>query len=279
MRTPASNLPLVVALALAAGAAPARAATPDDLLDAVRRGDLAGVRAALDAGVPVDTPFRYERTALSFAAARGNLEIVKLLVERGADPARKDSFYGATPVSWAINEGHVAIVRLFLERGAAAGPELLQTGAREGNAELVTLALEKTTPSADDLAGALADAREGGHDAVVELLTKAGAKPPPPADFTVEAAVLASYAGSYRDERGNELRMEVRDGKLVCANCTPQGMVLGAENAVTFRQQARPRPRVVFALEGEKPVSLTLDFGSRQSTYRRVDQDPPREKP
>ena len=47
------------------------AATPDDLLDAVRRGDLAGVRAALDAGVPVDAPFRYERTALSFAADRG----------------------------------------------------------------------------------------------------------------------------------------------------------------------------------------------------------------
>ena len=59
-----------LAFALLAPAA-AAAATPDDLLAAVRRGELAGVKAALDAGVPVDAPFRYERTALSFAADRG----------------------------------------------------------------------------------------------------------------------------------------------------------------------------------------------------------------
>lgn len=266
-------------LLLLALAAPAAAATPDGLLDAVRRGDAAGVRAALDAGIPVDAPFRYERTALSFAAARGHLEIARLLLERGADPMKKDTFYGMTPLMWAVSEGHVGVVRLCLERGAPAGPELLESGAREGNVELVALALEKTKPSADDLAGALADAREGQHDAVVEQLEKAGAKPPPPADFAVPPAVLASYAGTYRDERGSELRMELREGKLVCANCTPQGMVLGAESAVSFRQQARPRPRVVFTLEGERPASLVLDFGSRQSSYRRVDQDPPREKP
>jgi len=204
-------------VALLAFAAPAVAATPDDLLDAVRRGDLAGVRAALDGGVAVDTPFRYERTALSFAAARGQLEIARLLLDRGADPLKKDTFYGATPLSWAINEGHTGLVRLFLERGAPAGPELLQSGAREGNAELVTLALEKAKPTADDLSVALAEAQAGKHDAVVEQLSQAGAKPPKPADFVVEAATLASYAGAYRDERGSEFRLEVREG----SSCAP----------------------------------------------------------
>ncbi len=151
--------------------------TPDDLLDAVRRGHLAGVRAALDAGVPADTPFRYERTALSFAADRGHLEIAGLLLDRGADPNKKDTFYSATAMTWAVGKGHVAIVRLLIERGALAGPELLQSGAREGNAELVTLALEKAKPSADDLSVALAEAQGAKHDAVVEQLTKAGAKP------------------------------------------------------------------------------------------------------
>ena len=109
------------ALLLALSLGPA-AANPDDLLDAVRKGDLAAVKAALDAGVPVDHPFRYERTALSFAAARGQVEIVKLLLERGADPNKKDSFYGATPFNWAANEQHVEVVRMLVEKGAPVGP-------------------------------------------------------------------------------------------------------------------------------------------------------------
>jgi len=266
-------------VALLAFAGPAVAATPDDLLDAVRRGDLAGVKAALDAGVPVDAPFRYERTALSFAAARGNLEIVRLLVDRGADPNKKDTFYGATPISWAISEGHTSVVRLFLERGAPVGPELLQAGARAGNAEFVTLALEKAKPSADDLTAALVEAQLGKHDSVVEQLTRAGAKPPRPADFAIDAAALAGYAGVYRTEGGGELRFELREGRLVCVNCSPQGMVLGAEDAVTFREPARPRPRLVFSLADGKPSGVVIDFGNRQASYRRAEGDAPKEKP
>jgi len=266
-------------LAFLALAAPGRAATPDDLLDAVRRGDLAGVRAALDAGVPVDTPFRYERTALSFATARGHVEIVRLLLERGADPNKKDSFYAATPFRWAVNEGHVEIVRLLLDKGAPAGPDLLMGGVHAGNVELVSLALEKTKPSADDLALALADAQDGKHDKVVERLTQAGAKPPAPADFPVDAAALAAYAGAYRDERGNELLLQVRDGRLFCVNCRPSGVALGALDAVTFREAARPRPKIVFSVAEGKATGFVLDFGDRQQQYKRAGDEAAKEKP
>ena len=79
---------LVLLMALAA---PLRAATPDDLLEAVRKGDLAAVKAALDAGVPVDTPFRYDRTALSWAAGPANREMVKRLLDPRAAPKKKEN--------------------------------------------------------------------------------------------------------------------------------------------------------------------------------------------
>jgi ankyrin repeat protein len=280
---------LLIALALGSLRAPApagsalaerpAAANPDELLDGVRKGDLAAVKAALDAGVPADHPFRYERTALSFAAARGHVEIVRLLLERGADPNKKDSFYGATPFNWAANEGHVQVVRLLIEKGAAVGPELLLRAANNGNAELVALALEKSKPSADDLAMALAQATESKHERVVEQLKLAGARPPVPADFVVEPAVLASYAGAYKDERGGETRFEVREGKLVCVSCSPQGLVLGALDAVTFRHPTRPVPKVVFTVADGKAQSFQLYLADRQSTWRRVVDETPKEKP
>ena len=78
---------------------------------------------------------------------------------------------------------------------------------------------------------------------------------------------------------GNELRFEIRDGKLVCVNCSPQGMVLGAEDAVTFREPARPRPRLVFSLAEGKPSGFVIDFGNRQVAYRRAEAVAPKEKP
>src|SRR5262245_45788418 len=70
-------------------------------LEAVRKGDVAAVEKALDAGVAVDTPFRYGRTALSFAADRGSADVVRLLLARGAKPDVADTFYNQTPLAWA----------------------------------------------------------------------------------------------------------------------------------------------------------------------------------
>jgi ankyrin repeat protein len=268
---------LVLALALGSGQAAAPVANPDSLLDAVRKADLAAVKAALDAGVPVDHPFRYERTALSFAAARGQVEIVTLLLERGADPNKKDSFYGASPFNWAANEGHVQVARLLIDKGAPVGPELLMRAANNGNSELVALALEKSKPSPDDLAMALAQAEDSKHDKVVEQLKQAGARPAAPADFVVEPAVLASYAGLYKDERGSETRLEVREGKLVCVTCSPP-LALGALDAVTFRHPTRPLPKVVFTVEGGRAQSFVLYAPGRESTLRRAPDEAPKEK-
>ena len=57
----------------------------DALSDAARKGDAAAVKKLLDDGVDVNTKFRYDRTALSFAADRGHVEVVKVLLAHNAD--------------------------------------------------------------------------------------------------------------------------------------------------------------------------------------------------
>ena len=60
------------------------------------------VTALLDKGADVNAKFRYGTTALFKAAERGNTEVVKVLLARGADVSVKDTFYGATAMTWAL---------------------------------------------------------------------------------------------------------------------------------------------------------------------------------
>jgi hypothetical protein len=73
-----------------------------DLFEAIKDADLVGARAALDAGAAVDgTVDEYRTTPLMEAAKDGLVDIVRLLLERGADANANDS--GAwTPLRYAI---------------------------------------------------------------------------------------------------------------------------------------------------------------------------------
>ena len=57
----------------------------EELWDAARAGDVARVAKALDRGADVNAGNRYKATALFFAADRGHVEVIKLLLERGSD--------------------------------------------------------------------------------------------------------------------------------------------------------------------------------------------------
>ena len=61
-------------------------------------------------------------TPLSKAAAYGHEEMVKLLLEKGADLDSKDSEYGWTPLSWAARYRNEAVIKLLREKGAEKNP-------------------------------------------------------------------------------------------------------------------------------------------------------------
>ena len=102
----------------AAGAAGGNAANAE-LIAAVRAGDAAGVRAALAAGAnPAarDPESPAHSTALAGAAGRGNLEMIRLLLDAGADV--NDGGPHVRPLCRAAHVGHLDAVKLLVAHGA-----------------------------------------------------------------------------------------------------------------------------------------------------------------
>lgn len=97
-----------------------------DLLNAVRAGRLPDVRAALDAGVPLDDDGE-PGLIIGLACFFGHLAVVRELAARGARINFDDNRLPTSPLSMAIRGGRKEVVRLLLELGAVV-PEGVATG-------------------------------------------------------------------------------------------------------------------------------------------------------
>ena len=92
------------------------------------RGDVKGVRRLLSLGL-VDvncikgaalsetTWNSFGATPLHWAAQYGHRDIVKLLMDNGAKPDKKD-ILGRTPLQRTAEKGHTDLVKLLVDRGA-----------------------------------------------------------------------------------------------------------------------------------------------------------------
>ncbi|KAH8585593.1 ankyrin repeat-containing domain protein, partial [Bisporella sp. PMI_857] len=68
-------------------------------------------------GLDVEAADSFGRTALHHASDNGHLEVVTLLLEKGADLEAAD-IYGKTALHHASRNGHLEVVTLLLEKGA-----------------------------------------------------------------------------------------------------------------------------------------------------------------
>ena len=124
-----------------------------------------------------------EFTPLMFAAAYGQYEVVKILLEKGAAVDAK-SAEGATPLIIATQGEHLRIMKLLLERGATVdlkantGFTALVVAVENGDFAGVTLLLEKRANANVEFKGrtALRLAEEKSRMDIADLLRKAGAK-------------------------------------------------------------------------------------------------------
>ena len=242
------------------------------LREAARAGDLARVTELLDAGVDPNGGNRYGSTALFFAADRGHADIVRLLLERGADVNRQDTFYNASPLTWTLMNDHARLTQLLIEAGATGVDEALAYAVRQGNLQLARAALDSRLVSAESAAGALQAARTAGHGELTDALTtaiEAGdvvAAAPDTTDATedeADASALLGYVGSYRNEEA-----EVSIAVAVAEN-EPALTVAFVEQA-PLRLEAAGENR--FRSESE---DLTLEFGGRGGLVERVEVSGP----
>jgi ankyrin repeat protein len=181
-----------------------------DLCTAAHRGDLPRVRELLDrdpgAANRVSDYITYyagSGSPLRNAALGGHLEVVRLLLERGADPNQREE--GIAPRGAALYEaaarGHHAVVELLLEQGADPNPNM------ESSADALSRALSRDDPRMVELLCSHGASRS------LELLAYYG-------DVRTAAALLHANTGlaedpvalAYAAEEGHEpfLRLLLR---------------------------------------------------------------------
>jgi ankyrin repeat protein len=267
---------LLLLLVLAPVSALAAAAEQTDpgarLREAASRGDLGEVRALLDAGTDVNAKSEYGATALSYASDKGQLEVVKLLLARGAEVDPADTFYQSTPITWAGYNGHVEVVKALIEAGANPTPAVMMALSRD-KPEVVRVVAASGKVPLESLSGALAMARASGKPEIVKVLEEAGVKPPPPATAEVDPALLATYAGRYSGDQGMYLAIVLADEKTLQLNFMEQPpLVLGAVDATRFRPKAFDALTLTFRTEEGRVTGVTLDQAGTVMEFTRAQE-------
>ena len=156
-----------------------------DLVNATDYESIPVIEKLLDEGADIDMTL--QRTALHAAAANGNLEIVDLLIERGADVNLKD-IHGRVPMFVALAEHQPEVAARLAEADTnpnvrtVDGSTLLMAAVRAEEVQLVQWALDHGTdvnairPEKNNATALILAARKGNAE-IVSLLLAAGADP------------------------------------------------------------------------------------------------------
>ena len=146
----------VFAVALLSGAA-ILPATP--LVDAARRGEVEVVRSLLESGGDVNEARGDGLTALHAAAERGHVEITKLLISAGAELDAGTRIGGYTSLHLAARGGHTSVVMALAEVGADVNATTANTGVTPLHLAAAALGGEQAVATLLDH-GAQVNARE-----------------------------------------------------------------------------------------------------------------------
>lgn len=175
---PLRSLPFQLGLAvLALLPAIALGGSGDRLIEAVQAGDVDLARDLLAEGADIDATSRYGATPLFFACDKANLELVEMLLEKGATVDVTDTFYGATPLTWTLyhareSEPHRQVLFRLLEAKPETAGRALPVAAELGDEALATAVIATGKASTEDFMRAVEAAEAAGHENLARALER-----------------------------------------------------------------------------------------------------------
>ena len=186
-------------LAVAAGDSQ-RLSASSTLFDAIRRADLAEVKALVTAGADVKAADDTGATPLMYAALYAGPECLKLLIDHGA-PVNAINKHGASALMWAVSQS--ANVKLLVERGADVNAR-----ASDGVTPLVAAARYNNPEALRTLLAAGADTKA--QETRTNLLTAAYFAPTRDVrDVLADAHVVLLYPADVKGPVLNRNRADV----------------------------------------------------------------------
>jgi hypothetical protein len=194
-----------------------------ELVEAAKKGDLAVVKMLLDKGADPKSKEKDGATSLMYAAVEGHLAVARLLLDKGADVNARDSA-GWSPLIGATLGNRLAVAELLLEEGAdinakenVYGWSALIHAVVKGNSQIIGLLLDK---------GADVDAM--GKDGMTSLMYSALK-----GDLEAVKMLAAKGADSQLKDRGGLTALDYASRK---------GHTSVAEFLRTYRADSGPTP-------------------------------------
>ncbi|XP_019852449.1 PREDICTED: serine/threonine-protein phosphatase 6 regulatory ankyrin repeat subunit C-like [Amphimedon queenslandica] len=155
----------------------AESAPEDKLLQSAENGDQKRVLKALEANADIKCINESKETALHLAARKGHLEIVEILLTKGANVTFNFNDKNKwTPLDVAVKEGHEKIAKLLVEKGCPVTNTAMKFAAQAGLISTIKFVIENNDidladcVDEDDGQTLLHHAAEYEHTDVVELL-------------------------------------------------------------------------------------------------------------
>lgn len=171
-----------------------------------------------------------------------------------------NTFYGAREV--IIRD----LNRFWITFGQDSFFGILMSGVSEGKPELVRQAIDSGQLDIETLNVALAVALAKKNTGLVQLLSSAGATPPPEIDI----ATLQSYAGKYKGTHALEVEVLVKDGRLFARPGNEEPRSLWPLDQTRFKPIAFDGATVIFNVEDGKTVGLTFIQDGHQNHFDRI---------